>query len=83
MPYTNLRSEMEKRGVTISDISRGLKMRRATVSDKIHGKYRFYYDEVQKIKNEFFPDCEIEYLFSTDIEKEGAQSGFSNHPSRY
>ncbi|WHX35297.1 XRE family transcriptional regulator [Paenibacillus polymyxa] len=68
MLYRNLRSEMKKKGVTISDISRDLKMRRGTVSDKVHGRFRFYYDEAQMIKNKFFPECEIEYLFSTDID---------------
>ncbi|MNW52398.1 hypothetical protein D3C74_299160 [compost metagenome] len=68
MLYRNLRSEMKKKGVTISDISRDLKMRRGTVSDKVHGRFRFYYDEAQMIKNKFFPECEIEYLFSTEID---------------
>lgn len=81
MPYANLRSEMEKRGVTISDISRGLNMRRATISDKIHGKFRFYYDEVQMIKKEFFPDCEIEYLFSVETEEEVNIVGNTNSNS--
>lgn len=66
MPYTNLRSKMTERGVTVTDISRGLKMRRATVSDKINGRFRFYYDEAQKIKEMFFPDCDIEYLFDRE-----------------
>lgn len=72
MPYTNLRSEMDKRGVTVTEISRGLGMRRATVSDKINGKFKFYYDEVKEIRERYFPDCEIEYLFS--IEGEGIEA---------
>lgn len=66
MLYTNLSVEMEKRGVTISTISRALNMRRSTVSDKLHGNFRIYYDEAKKIKNEFFSDCDMEYLFSTE-----------------
>ncbi|WP_341348626.1 helix-turn-helix transcriptional regulator [Paenibacillus sp. FSL H3-0469] len=78
MIYTNLSSEMERRGVTISSMSRELNMRRGTLSDKLHGKFRLHYDEALKIKQLFFSDCGIEDLFSTS-EMEGDESGgFSN-----
>ncbi|KGE20579.1 hypothetical protein PWYN_15420 [Paenibacillus wynnii] len=72
--YTNLSSEMERRGVTISAMSRELKMRRGTVSDKLHGKFRLHYDEALKIKRIFFSDCDMERLFSTNLELEGDET---------
>ncbi|MEC0092856.1 helix-turn-helix domain-containing protein [Paenibacillus macquariensis] len=63
--YENLRAEMKRKKVLISDLATALGTRRATVSDKINGKSRFYYDEASGIKKIFFPDCEIEYLFSS------------------
>lgn len=71
MKYANLSSEMERRGVTISAMSRELKMRRGTISDKLHGKFRLHYDEAVKIKRIFFSDCDIEQLFSTDENNKG------------
>lgn len=62
----NLRAEMARYGVTIGDIADFLGVRYATVSDKINGRYRFYYDEAVRIKNRFFPECDIEYLFAND-----------------
>lgn len=59
----NLRAEMAREGVTMVDISKALGLRYATISDKINGKSRFYYDEAVRVKDLFFPDCTIEYLF--------------------
>lgn len=61
--YNNLRAEMARKGLTIQDLADTLGVRYATVCDKLNGKYRFYYDEAKKIKDTFFPECEIEYLF--------------------
>lgn len=81
MIYTNLSSEMERRGVTISAMSRALKMRRGTISDKLHGKFRLHYDEALKIKQIFFSDCDMEHLFSTHFNLEGEEmSELPNHP---
>lgn len=67
--YRNLRAEMARNGLTMGDLAKALNVRRATISDKINGKYRFYYDECLKIKKTFFPDLSIEYLFEKDEEK--------------
>lgn len=61
--FPNLRSEMARKNVTISDIATLLSVRYATAHDKMSGKSRFYYDEALKIKKEFFEEYEIEYLF--------------------
>lgn len=52
--YPNLRAEMARKRIMITQISSHLKLRHATVSDKINGKFRFYYDEAFEIKKTFF-----------------------------
>ncbi|WP_031515451.1 helix-turn-helix transcriptional regulator [Desulfofalx alkaliphila] len=64
--YKNLRAEMARNNVTIRDIASALGVRYATISDKLNGKFRFYYDEALKIRNIFFPDCKLEYLFERE-----------------
>lgn len=61
--YPNLRAEMARKRIMITQISSHLKLRHATVSDKINGKFRFYYDEAFEIKKTFFPEHNLEYLF--------------------
>ena len=60
--YPNLRAEMARKRIMITQISSHLKLRHATVSDKINGKFRFYYDEAFEIKKTF-PEHSLEYLF--------------------
>lgn len=64
--YKNLRAEMARNKLTVGDLAKALNVRRATVSDKINGKRRFYYEECLKIKKTFFPNLSIEYLFDKD-----------------
>lgn len=61
--YRNLMAEMTRYGVTKKDIANFLKLRYPTVVDKTNGKSRFYLDEAFRIRNHFFPGCEMEYLF--------------------
>lgn len=70
--YRNLRAEMARQGVTVGDIAEALGVRKATASDKLNGRYRFYFDETMKIKNRFFSDHSLEYLFKRDDEKKNS-----------
>jgi plasmid maintenance system antidote protein VapI len=67
--HRNLRAEMARKGITMVDIANFLNLRYATVNDKVNGKYRFYYDEALKIKQRFFPNQSLEYLFEKDNEQ--------------
>lgn len=69
--YHNLKAEMARKGIKVKDIADLLKVRRATASDKINGKYRFYCDEAIKIKKTFFPDLSIDYLFQSKNDQSG------------
>jgi len=64
--YKNLRAEMAREGITIGVISKFLKVRYATVCDKLNGRSRFFSDEAIKIKKHFFPNLLIEYLFDNE-----------------
>lgn len=67
--FRNLRAEMARQDVAFGDLAKTLKVRNATVSDKVNGKSRFYIDEAISIRDEFFPNLSIEYLFG-DAEDE-------------
>ena len=64
--YRNLIESMKKHKVSQTQIADLLDVRQATVSDKINGYSKFYFDEALKIKKVFFPSYEIEFLFASD-----------------
>lgn len=68
--YTNLQAEMVRNNIKRKDFAAFLGVRQATICDKMNGKYSFKLSEAFKIKNKFFPDLTMEYLFKNDeIEK--------------
>jgi len=69
--HNNLKAEMARRDVTISAIAEFLNVRFATISDKINGRSRFYFHEALRIRNQFFQDFSLEYLFEYEEEFEG------------
>lgn len=66
--FPNLEAEMARKGLKGKDLAKVLGVRIATVYDKLNGKYSFSLDEAMKIKQTFFPEYSIEYLFSKEIE---------------
>lgn len=64
--YPNLRAEMSRNGVKQTDIAKLLGVREVTVSKKMNGKSAFDINEAFLIKETFFPDLTIDYLFSDD-----------------
>lgn len=66
-PYVNLKAEMTRYGIRQIDLANLLKVREATISDKINGKTSFDIDEAFAIKKAFFPNLSIDYLFSKDV----------------
>ena len=63
--YQNLMAEMARRGIKKKDLAAFLGLRYPTLVDKTNGRSRFFFDEAVKIKNHFFPDCSLEYLFES------------------
>lgn len=69
--YPNLIIAMKTKGVTISQLANLLHCRNATVSDKLHGKRDcgFYFEEAERIKEVFFDEYEIKFLFTRNKEQ--------------
>ena len=63
MRYSNLLAEMARKNITQNDIAKLLNKTVSTVSTKINGKYQFTLDEAEKIKDKYFSDKDISYLF--------------------
>lgn len=66
--FSNLRAEMAKRNIKGKDLAALLNVRSATIYDKMNGHYDFTYKETLAIKNHFFPEYELEYLFNQEEE---------------
>lgn len=64
--YPNLRAEMSRVGIKQTDIAKLLGVREATISKKMNGKSAFDINEAFLIKETFFSDLTIDYLFSDD-----------------
>ncbi|GED33990.1 XRE family transcriptional regulator [Brevibacillus centrosporus] len=78
MRHKNLRAEMARHNVTVGDLADSLGVRYATVSDKLNGRSRFFYDEAAHIKRKFFPKCKIEYLFEQDDQDDDSVTSASH-----
>ena len=61
--YKNLLAEMARQNITKKDLSEFLHTRYGTIIDKTNGKYDFKLGEALRIKEKFFPNLSIEYLF--------------------
>ena len=64
--YRNLDAEMSRQKITNEDIAKILNKNISTITAKLNVPDRIKLSECLKIKNEFFPTLEIDYLFSTD-----------------
>ncbi|MBC8581495.1 helix-turn-helix domain-containing protein [Zhenhengia yiwuensis] len=62
--FRNLKAEMGRNSIRAKDIAKALNVREATISFKMNGKSDFTFNEAKQIKEIFFPDLDIEYLFA-------------------
>ncbi len=63
--YPNLDAEMARKGLKRKDLAQLFKGRVPTVSEKLNGKYPLLLDEAVRIRETFFPEHSLEYLFKT------------------
>lgn len=70
--YGNLLGLMKKEQITYAQIAKVLNCRYQTVSNIVNGQTKkgFYYEDARKIKNEFFPTYDMEYIFIREQEKQ-------------
>jgi len=60
---------MARYGISQSAIAELLKMTPENIRAKIAGRVKFSYEETLAIKDEFFPERPLEYLFATEEEE--------------
>ena len=65
----NLIAEMKRYGITVADIQRLLGVSEKTVRNKLSGETDFTYHEALKIRDSFFPNYRMEYLFYREENK--------------
>lgn len=65
----NLEKARQEKKVSLVDMADLLGVRYQTVSDKIHGISDFKFGEALKIKNAFFPEYDIQFLFAKEENK--------------
>lgn len=71
----NLKAEMARRDVKPKQLADLLNVRKATIYDKLNGKYDFTFSEALEIKETFFPDDNLEFLFKNYKQIERIESG--------
>lgn len=69
--FKNLLAEMGRIGITKMDISRDLDYVYNTVQNKFKGKTEWVNSEMFAIRDKYFPDKTIEYLFEKEESKGG------------
>lgn len=72
--FRNLEAEMVRKGVSKKEMAALIGVSYNTIRNKINGKQKFLYDEAFKIREYFFPELSLEYLFETEN-----QSGPKSH----
>lgn len=64
----NIDKARKEKGVAIVDMADYLGVRAQTVSDKISGTYDFKFTEALALQQKFFPEYDLEYLFTKAVE---------------
>lgn len=64
--FPNLNAEMGRSGLTIKALSEKTGIPYETLKNKCSGNTEFKRKEMFLIKTKVFPQCTIDYLFSTD-----------------
>ena len=66
MTYMNLKAEMVKRGITQLNAADLLGMTTNNFSMKVREKVPFTVEEMKKLRDEFFPVAQLDYLCESD-----------------
>lgn len=70
--FPNLCAEMTRHAVETVDVARVTHRTAKTVRDKINGKADFTLPEIYAIRDAFFPNLSIDYLFEREIKRSSA-----------
>ncbi|MER1957891.1 MAG: XRE family transcriptional regulator [Solibacillus sp.] len=61
--YPNLDAELSRKGLKRKDLAPLFKNRIPSVTEKLNGKYPLSLEEAFEIRNQFFPEHKVDYLF--------------------
>ena len=61
--FENLRAEMARKNITITEIAKTIGVNRDTLGKKFSGKSSLNLDEAFLIQKKFFPEMEVQLLF--------------------
>lgn len=66
LPLNNLKGELVRKGISQGEVASFLSTQTSTVNKKLNGHIPFTISEAFRIKNEFFPEFTVDYLFVND-----------------
>lgn len=61
--FPNLKAEMTRNQINQKDLAELLNLNKATISDKMTGKVDFWFLECKKIRDFYFCNLSLDYLF--------------------
>lgn len=64
----NLEAEMKRKKISRNDVANLLGLSYRTIHSRFNGESQWGYSECVKIRNSFFPEMELSYLFQTSEE---------------
>ena len=64
--YSNLRAEVVRRNLKLSDVAKKVGLTRTGMSQRMNGKINFTFDEAKKIKSVLGVDMTLEELFEEE-----------------
>ena len=67
--YPNLSAEMARNNIKPSDLSESINISYDSIMNKLNGKTDFTRFEIFEIKNLYFPNLSLDYLFQTGTDK--------------
>jgi len=67
MIYGNLIKELKLRDITFNDVAHTIKKSRHSVRNKMYGDSPLYISEAFEIRDKFFPDMSLDYLFLEEV----------------
>ena len=67
----NLEAEMKRKKITRHDIATLLGLSYRTIHSRFNGESEWGYSECVKVRDTFFPDMELSYLFATETQDDG------------
>ena len=72
----NLEAEMKRKKISRSDIASLLGLSYRTIHSRFNGESEWGYSECVKVRDTYFPDKTLDYLFATEedpTEQEGSE----------